>query len=79
MIERPICGRRIVSQLKEVTMKRVARICGVLSVLFLGVCIVACAARSESSKERKDKDKGGEATPAEKTVEKGKSDKKKDG
>ena len=29
-------------------MKLVARICGVLSVLFLGVCIVACASRSES-------------------------------
>ncbi|MCH8923003.1 MAG: hypothetical protein IIA67_07635 [Planctomycetes bacterium] len=28
-------------------MKLAARICGVLSVLFLGVCIVACAARSE--------------------------------
>ena len=57
MIERPVRGRRIVSQLKEVTMKRVARICGVLSVLFLGVCILACAAKRDQPAPRKDVEK----------------------
>ena len=41
----------VVSQLaEEMMMKLIARVGGVLSVLFLGVCIVACAAKRESRK-----------------------------
>jgi len=74
MMGGPVDGRRIASQLREdMMMKLVARICGVLSVLFLGVCILACAARSEKSST-----KGGEKDKAD--VEKdGKEDGKKDG
>ena len=35
-------------------MKLIARICGVLSVLFLGVCIVACASKAEKKKTKTD-------------------------
>ena len=57
-------------------MKIAARICGVLSVLFLGVCIAACAARSEK-RATKDKEKVGKAKAAEKIDVKEKIDEKK--
>ena len=51
-------------------MKLVARICGILSVLFLGVCIVACASRSEKATPPAPKDKTRAKTEAKKTAEK---------
>ena len=49
-------------------MKLAARICGVLSVLFLGVCIAACASRAEKQKTgfkvKTDKTKTAEKTAA---------------
>jgi preprotein translocase subunit SecG len=55
-------------------MKLAARICGALSVLFLAVCIIACAARSEKKKTgvrvKTEKTKTAEKTAEEKTEKK---------
>ena len=61
-------------------MKIAARICGILSVLFLGVCILACAARSEKRTRfegKAEKTKAAEKIDVKEKIDENKSDEKK--